>query len=103
VTSKRKLKALSKNFRIPSIIHFPFGFRVNIYQTTKANMRKVTATPPHLEIPVAYHLHFGYRSEIWLLRHRGHALKLDDFFHELVHAVNDYYAWTMSCYREFKK
>jgi hypothetical protein len=90
LTSKRKLKERSKGFRIPSILHLPFGYRINIYQTTRANMGKVTNAKSLADIPVAYHIHFGYRSEIWLLRHRSHELKLDDFFHELVHAINDY-------------
>lgn len=80
--------------RIPSRVELPFGYVIRVNQTSVKHMRKIAA--PH-EDPVA--LWDDSKNEsggtIWLLRSRKRKEKLDDFGHEMIHAVNDWMAWML--------
>jgi hypothetical protein len=84
--------------KIPSRFELPFGYVVKVNQTSQRHMRRVAEAKPGEETPWA--LWDDSASDtggtIWLLRARSRAEKLDDFGHEMIHAVNDWCAWMLA-------
>lgn len=69
--------------RLPTRIHFPFGFVIRVKQITKRE----------IEDMIGYDALAGWVSSdrtIYLTRSRGTKLKRGDLAHELAHAIVDY-------------
>jgi len=74
--------------RIPSVVHFPFGYQVKVKQGSQAELDKVLGVKAD----------GGWRVDLqtlYLLKTLDRSRKLRIFAHELVHALNDWTHWLL--------
>jgi hypothetical protein len=83
--------------RLPSVIRLPFGFVIQVKQTSRRRMARIVEAKLNEEPPVACWLHDGRDDAggtIWLLRTREQ--KISDIIHELHHGLVDWGSWVQA-------